>query len=83
MDRTDQITQLKQFLRYGAHSFRAIRNHTSLRLSDDQFHLFIKKISNILRRAITFKKPDDKDIYYSRTFGMALHEPRKASGQTI
>lgn len=76
MDRTDQITQLKQCLRHGARSFRAIRNHTTLKLSDEQFHLFIKKNSNILRQAIAFKKPHDKDIYYSRAFGMALQGPR-------
>jgi hypothetical protein len=73
MDRTDQITQLKQYLRYGAHSFRAIRNHTTLKLSDDQFHKFIKENSHIFRQAITIKKQHDKDIYYSRTFGMSLH----------
>lgn len=79
MDRTDQITQLKQYLRYGAHSFRSIRNHTTLKLTDDEFHLFIKKHSSILRPAITIKKARDQDIYYSRTFGMALHQTQHPS----
>ena len=72
MKSVDRLTELKQFLKYGPHSFRAIRNHTSMKYTDDQFHQFIRQNPTVLKQAITIKKFDREERKYLPTYGMDL-----------